>query len=500
MAIFFEERTMKRLMLSLLLALGTGSLALFQQGCGTIHYVVVAAPTPTPSLPNVSRIEARMDNQQSRINNAVQTGNLDESVADGLVENIDTVYQWERAYLQSKNDPYEDLTLAETRWLDRMLDDNSLAIDDAIRRNQAWRRLFRGEGAYRYDFGSVADQRQFIVYLHFRVKEQRQRIDEYERSGQLSAAQCRALRQRVNAVGEMEKGYYRKNGKMALSQSQIRQLKESLERNSKDFKMLEVKHGRPAPLPTPTPQRSFGIGKHQDQNQGDGRKDDRWDRDPKWKKDVENQKIAPPTPTATSVPVFTPTAIPVLQNQNERDRNDRWENRRKGRKDKKGFSHRDEEEKRELDQPAPTPLRQDSEGQAPTPEPSVKQVETPVVQTREETGRNDRSNRNRKGKKDKKNPPRGLATEKQEQAPLRQDSVEQAVTPEPSATPSEEATTQKGDDSDKSKKDDRKKRGKKSWEDSQGQDDSDKAKGDHDKGEKKDSGDSPNQDAPKGQE
>ena len=146
---------MKRLALSLLLTLGTGFLALFQQGCGTVHWVVVAAPTPTPSLPNASRIELRMGNQQNRIVNAVQMGNLDESVADGLAQNIGDVQQWEMAYLQSKNSPYQDLTPAETRWLDRMLDDNSLAIDDAIRRNQAWVRLFRGESIYEYDFNLI---------------------------------------------------------------------------------------------------------------------------------------------------------------------------------------------------------------------------------------------------------------------------------------------------------------------------------------------------------
>lgn len=195
-------------------------LAFLQQGCN-IKWEVVNDP-----YANFHRIGQRVQIQLNQIDSAVQTGNLDRPTAQVLSENDDMVRQLASHYQTNQS---ADLTSNQTIKLDNMLNDNGMAINDAIQRHDQWSQAFQGRWSYSYN--TPQDCMLGASYLQYRIDQQSAAIDDAYQSSRLSDAQARDLRTRVQIVRNTEIGYYNENGRMDLTPGQLIALKQMADDN-----------------------------------------------------------------------------------------------------------------------------------------------------------------------------------------------------------------------------------------------------------------------------
>ncbi len=200
---------------------------LFQTGC-TIRFVQSNEVAPPPN-PNAAQIELRVRQQITRIDGALQSGNLDQYSAEGLAENDEMVRR------MSSNDMAQnggqDLNYGQTTNLNAMLDDNGQAISDAIARREAWIQGF--QGGWNYDYGSPNDRYMFISKLHQDLYQQQTAVNTAAQSNQITQDQAQSMRIQINVVYNTEQNYYSQNRRMDLSKDQMIQLRRMVVSNNK---------------------------------------------------------------------------------------------------------------------------------------------------------------------------------------------------------------------------------------------------------------------------
>lgn len=285
------------------LALGAVGFVL-QQGCN-ITYVVrtpkPARPAPYVRFPNATHIQARVNDQLNRISLALQQGSLNQETAFLLSQNDELV----KRYAQEDRAPSNqtlDLTYDQMLSLNNMLNDNEGMIQDAIQNRQAYNQYFTGGS---FDYASSGNSYMYLTYMDYQLRTQQSSVDAGVKSKQLSATDAQDLRQRIQAIQAAKANYYRANGRIDLSEDQVRQLSRMAEDNSKYLNYrLQGNRGlwdkeKFSNLKQQAPQ---GLAKVQGKH---------WGRNQNWRPPVN----AVPTPVPTPAPTLVPTAIPTAMPQ-----------------------------------------------------------------------------------------------------------------------------------------------------------------------------------------
>lgn len=213
---------MRRLLRLNLLLLGVVFLVLAQSGCDIKEEVV---SQPSGSTPNALLIQERIDAQMVRINQGVQTGDLESSMALGLTETDDMVKKLSLKFRAAS--PSHDLTSAQTSLLGYILHGNGEAIDDALQRRDVWAQAFDGNGTYNYNLRG--DRLLFIALLQANLKIQEDTAATAIQAGNMTPDQGREARDRIQSVREIEIGDFRQNGGLELGTDQILELQQMAE-------------------------------------------------------------------------------------------------------------------------------------------------------------------------------------------------------------------------------------------------------------------------------
>lgn len=201
-------------------------LGLVQTGC-TIRFV--QTNEAAPPNPNAAQIETRIRQQITRIDGALQAGNLDQNSAEGLAENDEMFRRMSSNYMNENGG--QDLNYSQTTSLNAMLDDNGQAINDAIARREAWIQGF--QGGNNYDYGSPGDRYLYISKLHQDLYQQQVAVNTAVQSNRLTQEQAQSMRVQINIVYNTEQSYYRQNGRMDLNKDQMFQLRRMVVANNR---------------------------------------------------------------------------------------------------------------------------------------------------------------------------------------------------------------------------------------------------------------------------
>lgn len=214
-----------------ILALTLLSSGILFSGCTIRYYTTpnTLAPTPTPvPFPYALQVEARVQEQLNRIAGYLSGGSLTREQSDVLTDNALLVRRL-AAEFRAPSRQKRDLTPQQATLLNNMLDDNARFIDDALKRRQYWAQYLLG-GSYNYT--TVSNRYVYISYLDFQTKRQFSDVESGLKSRKLSSARARELRARIKSVADLKLAYYRANGRMDLSEEQVRQISQMAEDNS----------------------------------------------------------------------------------------------------------------------------------------------------------------------------------------------------------------------------------------------------------------------------
>ncbi len=225
---------MKSFRASLTCAFAAGFLFLFLGGCN-IKWEVVQDP-----YANYHRIEQRVQIQLNQINNLAQNGSLWPPMAQVLSENDDMVRQmaWHDQGGQSV-----DLTPQQAAILDSFLNDNAMAINDAVARHDQWAQAF--SGGWAPSPSTYSDRLMTIAYLHYQLDRQQASIDDALQSGTMTPAQAQDLKTRIQVIRNSEAGCYNTNGRLDLNPTQIGRLRQMAEDNDRLLRFrTRGQHGR----------------------------------------------------------------------------------------------------------------------------------------------------------------------------------------------------------------------------------------------------------------
>ncbi len=207
----------------------------FQQGC-TIQFQVVKDPAP-----NLHRIERLIQMQRDQIDSAVQTNQLDRPVAQALADNVDMVHGLTLQYQESAAQS-EDLTDAQTLFLNNLLTDNEMAINDAIQRRDQWAQVF--QGGWEFGSGNRQDGLLYTAFLNYKLEQQQADIEDAVQSGRLSVAQSEQLKSRIGIIRGTALNDYGRNGRLVLNLGQIHQLNQMAEDNRRLLRFrTQWRHG-----------------------------------------------------------------------------------------------------------------------------------------------------------------------------------------------------------------------------------------------------------------
>ena len=213
---------MKSIRASLPFAFGIGALALLLGGC-SVKWQVVQDP-----YANYHRIDQRVQIQLNQINSAVQNGSMWAPMAQVLSENDDMIRQIAWHYQGGQS---VDLTPQQAAYLDSLLNDNAVAINDALARRDQWAQAF--EGNWDFSYATYQDRALYIAYLHYQLDRQQAIVDEARQSGALTDPQAQDLKTRILVIRNSEAGCYDLNRRLDLTPNQIHRLQQMVDDNSR---------------------------------------------------------------------------------------------------------------------------------------------------------------------------------------------------------------------------------------------------------------------------
>lgn len=222
---------MRRLLSQPVLFISATFLVLAQMGCEVKETVVTQT---TDSAANAYLIEQKVEVQLGRINQGLQTGDLEPAMALGLTENDQMVKNLSLKF-RAANQTH-DLTTDQVAFLGSLLRGNSGAIDDALQRRDAWVQAFDGNGSYNYALHE--DRLLFISVLQANLKAQDDTATGAIQAQSLTLDQAQEARGRIQAVRNVEIEDFHQNGELDLSSDQILELQQMAEDNAHFIRFL----------------------------------------------------------------------------------------------------------------------------------------------------------------------------------------------------------------------------------------------------------------------
>jgi hypothetical protein len=199
------------------------AIALVLQGCN-IKWQTVQDP-----YPNYHLIERRIQSQSEQIDRAVSDGYLNPPMAQALADNVEFIRKTAWEYQNNTGAQIADLTPAQTRFLGILLNDNAMAINDAMTRTNRWASAFGG--AWNFDFTYRPDRMLYIAYLHHQLEEQQAMVEDGLNQGYLNPSQAADLRSRIQVIRETEWDDYDQNQSLDLSRDQMEELAQMVDDN-----------------------------------------------------------------------------------------------------------------------------------------------------------------------------------------------------------------------------------------------------------------------------
>ncbi|HJT25135.1 MAG TPA: hypothetical protein VJ873_11210, partial [bacterium] len=119
----------------------------------------------------------------------------------------------------------------QAAYLDSLLNDNAVAINDAIARRDQWAQAFEGNWDFSYD--TYQDRALYIAYLHYQLDRQQAIINEAYQSGMLTDPQAQDMKTRILVIRNSETGCYDLNRRLDLTPNQINRLQQMVDDNNR---------------------------------------------------------------------------------------------------------------------------------------------------------------------------------------------------------------------------------------------------------------------------
>ena len=189
--------------------------ALLLGGCN-VKWTVVQ-----DNFPNFHLIERRCQLQDQQIGTNVQSGQLPSRIAQSLSNHVEMIRHMAWEYQNPTGGQVRDLTAPETRFLGVLLNDNQMALNDALARSEQWANCFHG--AWSYNFNYKQDRLLFVAVVQDRLTVQGARVEDADANGALSPSQVADFRSRLQVVREAEWDDFRQESRAIVGLDRARQ-------------------------------------------------------------------------------------------------------------------------------------------------------------------------------------------------------------------------------------------------------------------------------------